>query len=78
MLRSEGFNDSINLDLTVPSIISRLSTIHKKIDARPRAFVTQSISSLSNLGDIIHIARSNNIKVVACIMVPADKNMLSV
>jgi 5,10-methylenetetrahydrofolate reductase len=76
-LRSEGFNDSINLDLTVPSIISRLSPIHKKIDARPRAFVTQSISSLSNLGDIIHIARSNNIKVVACIMVPADKNMLS-
>ena len=77
MLRSEGFNDSINLDLTVPSIISRLSPIHKKIDARPRAFVTQSISSLSNLGDIISIARSNNIKVVACIMVPADKNMLS-
>jgi 5,10-methylenetetrahydrofolate reductase len=77
MLRSEGFNDSINLDLTVPSIISRLSLIHKKIDARPRAFVTQSISSLSNLGDIISIARSNNIKVVACIMVPADKNMLS-
>jgi 5,10-methylenetetrahydrofolate reductase len=77
MLRSEGFNDSINLDLTVPSIINRLSPIHKKIDARPRAFVTQSISSLSNLNDIIHIARSNNIKVVACIMVPADKNMLS-
>lgn len=76
-LRSEGFNDSINLDLTVPSVINRLSPIHKKIDARPRAFVTQSISSLSNLGDIIHIARSNNIKVVACIMVPADKNMLS-
>jgi 5,10-methylenetetrahydrofolate reductase len=77
MLRSEGYNDSINLDLTVPSVISSLPSIQKKIDSKPRAFVTQSISSLSNLDDIIRIAKSNKIKVVACIMIPADKNILS-
>jgi 5,10-methylenetetrahydrofolate reductase len=77
MLRTEGYNDSINLDLTVPSVISSLSSIQKKIDAKPRAFVTQSISSLSNLDDIIRIAKSNKIKVVACIMIPADKNLFS-
>jgi 5,10-methylenetetrahydrofolate reductase len=77
MLRSEGYNDSINLDLTVPSVIGSLPSIQKKIDAKPRAFVTQSISSLSNLDDIIRIAKSNKIKVVACIMIPADKNILS-
>jgi hypothetical protein len=77
MLRSEGYDDSINLDLTVPSVISSLSSIQKKIDAKPRAFVTQSISSLSNLDDIIRIAKSNKIKVVACIMIPADKNLFS-
>jgi hypothetical protein len=77
MLRSEGYNDSINLDLTVPSVISNLSSIQKKIDAKPRAFVTQSISSLSDLDDIIRIAKSNKIKVVACIMIPADKNLFS-
>jgi 5,10-methylenetetrahydrofolate reductase len=76
MLRSDGYNNSINLDLTVPSVISRRS-IQKKIEAKPRAFVTQSISSLSNLDDIIRISKSNKIKVVACIMIPADKNMLS-
>lgn len=76
MLRSDGYNNSINLDLTVPSVISSLRSI-QKIEAKPRAFVTQSISSLSNLDDIIRISKSNKIKVVACIMIPADKNMLS-
>jgi 5,10-methylenetetrahydrofolate reductase len=77
MLRLEKYHESINLDLTVPSAISRPSSIIKKLNAQPRAFVTQSISSLSDLDNITHIAKSNKIKVVACIMVPADKNKFS-
>lgn len=77
MLRLERYNESINLDLTVPSAITNTSSIRKKIDAQPRAFVTQSISSLSDLDNITHIAKSNNIKVVACIMIPAEKNKFS-
>jgi 5,10-methylenetetrahydrofolate reductase len=77
MLRLERYNESINLDLTVPSAISSTSSIRKKINAQPRAFVTQSISSLSDLENIARIAKSNNIKVVACIMIPAEKNKFS-
>jgi hypothetical protein len=65
------------LDLTVPSVITRLSSIRKKIDAQPRAFITQSISSIPDLDNITRIAKSHNIKVVACIMVPSDKNKFS-
>jgi 5,10-methylenetetrahydrofolate reductase len=77
MLRLERYNESINLDLTVPSAITSASSIRKKINAQPRAFVTQSISSLSDLDNIAHIAKSNNIKVVACIMIPGEKNKFS-
>ena len=77
MLKFERYHESINLDLTVPSVITRLSSIRKKIDAQPRAFVTQSISSISDLDNIARIAKSHNIKVVACIMVPGDKNKFS-
>lgn len=77
MLKYEKYHESINLDLTVPSKIKTVSSIQKKIDASPRAFVTQSISSLSDLGNIVDIAERNNIKVVACIMVPSEKNKFS-
>jgi 5,10-methylenetetrahydrofolate reductase len=77
MLKLERYDESINLDLTVPSSIKNSSSIGKKIKAKPRAFVTQSISSLTNLGTIVDIAKSNKIKVVACIMIPADKNRFS-
>src|ERR687893_949639 len=77
MLRLERYHESINLDLTVPSAVTRPSSILKKLNAQPRAFVTQSISSLSDLDNITQIAKSNKIKVVACIMVPSDKNKFS-
>ena len=77
MLRLERYHESINLDLTVPSDVTRPSSILRKLNAQPRAFVTQSISSLSDLDNITQIAKSNKIKVVACIMVPSDKNKFS-
>jgi 5,10-methylenetetrahydrofolate reductase len=77
MLKFERYNASINLDLTMPSAITRPSSILRKINAQPRAFVTQSISSLSDLDNISRIAKSHKIKVVACIMIPADKNKFS-
>ena len=39
--------------------------------------VTQLISSLSDLGEIVDIVKSFKIKVVACVMLPSDKNRRS-
>ena len=79
-LNEKKYNNSIHLNLSVPSNIfyyHNRSLLEKKIEARPYAWVTQLISSLSDLGKIVDIAKSFKIKVIACIMVPSDKNRRS-
>jgi 5,10-methylenetetrahydrofolate reductase len=77
MLYYEKYNSVIDFYLTIPAKIKGPSGIQKKIDAKPSAFVTQSISSLSDLGEIVDVARSHKIPVVACIMVPSKNNQTS-
>jgi 5,10-methylenetetrahydrofolate reductase len=77
VLRSERYDTGVELNLTVPSKIRNISSIRKKIEAKPNALVTQSISSLSNLGEIVDVARPFGIGVVACIMTPSKKNEFS-
>jgi len=76
-LSFQGFNKSIKLNLSIPNKIRNINTIKNKIDAKPNAFVTQSIESLKDLENIIDQIRPFDIKVVACIMVPSDKNKKS-
>ena len=79
-LNDKKYNNSIHLNLSVPSKITyyhNRSLLEKKIEARPYSWVTQLISSLSDLGEIVDVAKSFKIKVVACIMVPSDKNRRS-
>ncbi|HYX55772.1 MAG TPA: hypothetical protein VE818_06410, partial [Nitrososphaeraceae archaeon] len=52
-LNDKKYNNSIHLNLSVPSKISSYhnrSLLEKKIEARPYSWVTQLISSLSDLG----------------------------
>jgi 5,10-methylenetetrahydrofolate reductase len=76
MLREQGFDRKLKLDLSFPAKIidKKAPAIQAKIDARPHALVTQSISSLSDLGEIVDFVKPHGIKVVACIMVPSEKN----
>ena len=76
-LSSQEFNKSIKLNLSIPNKIRNINTIKSKIDAKPNAFVTQSIESLKDLENIIDQIRPFDIKVVACIMVPSEKNKKS-
>ena len=76
-LNSQEFNKSIKLNLSIPNKIRNINTIKSKIDAKPNAFVTQSIESLKDLENIIDQIRPFDIKVVACIMVPSEKNKKS-
>lgn len=76
ILHDLGFDRKVKLDLSFPKkIYDRWSpAMQAKLAARPRSFVTQSISSLSDLADIVDLAKQNNIRVTACIMVPSEKN----
>jgi 5,10-methylenetetrahydrofolate reductase len=79
MLKKEGYDQRIKLDLSFPARISDCpaKSVQAKLDARPHSFVTQSISSLSDLGEIVDLAKPDGIKVAAVIMVPAEKNRQS-
>jgi 5,10-methylenetetrahydrofolate reductase len=79
MLRKERYDSKIKLDLSFPSSVRDCSAraIQKKIDARPHSFVTQSISSLSDLGEIVDMAKPHGIRVAAVVMVPSEKNRQS-
>ena len=71
------FNKSIKLNLSIPNKIQNIKTIKGKIDAKPNAFVTQSIESLEDLENIIDQIRPFDIKIIACIMIPSEKNKRS-
>ncbi|HET9805766.1 MAG TPA: hypothetical protein VFP49_02540 [Nitrososphaeraceae archaeon] len=77
LLNSQGFKKSIELNLSIPNKIRNINTIQRKIDAKPYAFVTQSIESLKDLENITDLIRPFDIKVIACIMLPSQKNKRS-
>jgi len=76
MLYCEQFNRSIEFQLTIPNRIQNMSSIQKKIDAKPSAFVTQSIQSIYELGKVVDMLKPYHIPVVACIMIPSKQNQL--
>ena len=78
LFNSQEFKKSIKLNLSIPNKIRNINnTIQRKIDAKPYAFVTQSIESLKDLENITDLVRPFNIKVIACIMLPSQKNKRS-
>jgi 5,10-methylenetetrahydrofolate reductase len=73
-LRSTGYDKCIELHLAVPSRITKNTEIQGKIEAKPDAFITQSIDSLNALKEIANVSHEHEIKVIACIMIPCEKN----
>jgi 5,10-methylenetetrahydrofolate reductase len=79
MLKKEGYGSNIKLDLSFPAKVKDKSaqSISNKLEVMPHSLVTQSISSLSDLGEIIDLAKPYGIKVTAVVMVPSEKNRQS-
>ncbi|HEV8405124.1 MAG TPA: hypothetical protein VGQ13_04365, partial [Nitrososphaera sp.] len=69
----------IKLDLSFPAKVQDRSakSVRNKLEARPHSLVTQSISSLSDLGEIVDLAKPYGIRVAAVVMVPVEKNRQS-
>src|ERR671938_1531884 len=65
LLRNRKYDSLLTLNLSVPHKIRHKDSIQKKLDARPNALVTQSVVSLTDLGEIVDIAKPFRIKVVA-------------
>jgi 5,10-methylenetetrahydrofolate reductase len=79
MLGKEGYGSSIKLDLSFPARVKDGSpkSVQNKLEAKPHSLVTQSISSLSDLGEIVDLAKPHGIRVAAVVMVPSENNRQS-
>ena len=79
MLKKEGYDLNIKLNISFPAKIKDKSaqSIRNKLDVIPHSLVTQSISSLSDLGEITDLAKPYGINVTAVVMVPSEKNRQS-
>jgi 5,10-methylenetetrahydrofolate reductase len=77
VLQNEHYDRYIDFSLAVPSKAIDKLQIEKKIFSRPHSLVTQSIESLDDLGELADLAKQHGIKIVACIMIPSEKNLKS-
>ena len=77
ILREKSYDTEIDLNLSIPCKSKDELTIQKKIDSRPKAFVTQSIESIEDLITIVNYCKPYKIKVIACIMIPSENNVSS-
>ena len=73
-LNAKRFNEFIKINLSIPNKLNNINKIKKKIVANPNSFVTQSIESIEDLGNIVDIVKPYNIKIIACIMLPSKNN----
>ena len=74
ILSDYHFNNYIKLDLSFPDRLDNKQVIKNKLQAKPNAFVTQSISSIENLRGIVELAIPYGIEVIPCIMCPSSSN----
>lgn len=72
----QGFGKKIDLFLSLPSN-PNFDKIHKKIEAEPRGFVTQVISSLEQIERIVDKLKPQGFRIIPCIMLPSKKNIKS-
>jgi 5,10-methylenetetrahydrofolate reductase len=79
MLKKDGYDLNIKLDLSFPAKVKDKSaqSIRNKLNVIPHSLVTQSISSLSDLGEITDLAKPYGINIIAVVMVPSEKNRQS-
>jgi len=72
----QGFGKKIDLFLSLPSN-PNFEKIHKKIEAQPRGFVTQVISSLDQITRIVDKLKPQGFRIIPCILLPSEKNLKS-
>ncbi len=72
----QGFGKKIDLFLSLPSD-PNFEKIHKKIEAQPRGFVTQVISSIEQVTKIVDKLKPQGFKIIPCILLSSENNSKS-
>ena len=69
----QGFNKKIDLYLSIPSNPD-FEKIHKKIEAQPKGFVTQVVSSIDQVTKIVDKLKPQGFKIIPCILLSSELN----
>ncbi len=77
MLNIEKCSSAIRLGLALPSKLGRQDSLQSKLSAGPSFFITQCVTSISQIKEIRTAIEPHDIPIIACIMVPSEKNKKS-
>ncbi|MDE1763163.1 MAG: 5,10-methenyltetrahydrofolate synthetase [Thaumarchaeota archaeon] len=72
----QGFGEKIDLYLSISSN-PNFEKIHKKIEAQPKGFVTQVISSADQVTRIVDKLKPQGFAVIPCVLLASDRNQKS-
>ncbi len=72
----QGFNKKIDLYLSISSNPD-FDKIHKKIEAQPKGFVTQVISSIDQVTKIVDKLKPQGFKIIPCVLLSSERNQKS-
>ncbi|MGI0073153.1 MAG: 5,10-methenyltetrahydrofolate synthetase [Nitrosotalea sp.] len=72
----QGFNKKIDLYLSISSNPD-FDKIHKKIEAQPKGFVTQVISSVDQVTKIVDKLKPQGFRIIPCVLLASDLNQKS-
>ncbi len=73
---AQGFGEKIDLYLSI-SNNPNFEKIHKKIDAQPKGFVTQVISSVDQVTRIVDNLKPQGFDIIPCILLASELNQKS-
>ena len=75
-LNDKGFGEKLELFLSIPST-PNFTKIQKKINAKPKGFFTQVVSSNDMVQRITDFLKPNGFRVIPCLLLPSEKNSKS-
>jgi homocysteine S-methyltransferase len=72
----QGFGKRIDMYLSISSNPD-FEKMHKKIEAQPKGFVTQVISSIDQVTRMVDKLKPQGFRIIPCVLVSSEKNLKS-
>ena len=75
-LNDKGFGEKLELFLSIPAT-PNFTKIQKKINAKPKGFFTQVVSSKDMVQRITDYLKPSGFRIIPCLLLPSEKNSKS-
>ena len=75
-LNDKGFGEKLELFLSIPAT-PNFTKIQKKINAKPKGFFTQVVSSKSMVQRMTDYLKPSGFRIIPCLLLPSEKNSKS-